>query len=75
MEAEMEANMTSDERKKLERMRIEEADNALTDDLFGATDKIAGKGAAAETGDTIVLKTLQDHLKHARKVATGLKVR
>ena len=35
LEADMEANMSLDERKALERKRIEEADNALTEDLFG----------------------------------------
>lgn len=80
LEAEMEANMTIDERKELERKRVEDADNALTDDLFGAVEGVrsgpgTGGGSAMGAGDTVKMTDLKDHLKHARKVAQCLKVR
>jgi translation initiation factor 3 subunit J len=80
LEAEMEANMTIDERKELERKRVEDADNALTDDLFGAVEGVSsgpgtGGGSALGAGDTVKMTDLKDHLKHARKVAQCLKVR
>lgn len=72
-EAEMEANMSTDERRALERQRVEEADNSLTDDLFGGVDsKAQGGGAgggAMGAGDTVKLKDLKDHLMHAKKVS------
>jgi translation initiation factor 3 subunit J len=78
LEAEMESKMTIDERRALEKQRVEDADNALTDDLFGGVDNMAASnksstGAAA--GDTVKMKDLKDHLKHARKVAQCMKVR
>lgn len=76
LEAEMEANMTIDERRALDRKRIEEADNALTDDLFGAVDAVRSGpsvGKAMQAGDVVTMKDLKDHLKHARKVAQCLK--
>mmetsp|Transcript_7549 Transcript_7549/g.10813 ORF Transcript_7549/g.10813 Transcript_7549/m.10813 type:complete len:267 (+) Transcript_7549:233-1033(+) len=78
IEAEMEANMSIDERRQLEKKRVEDADNALTDDLFGAVDNVskkegAGGGKAMGAGDTVVLKDLKDHLKHATKVGQCLK--
>lgn len=79
MELELEENdkLTIDERHELERRMIEEADHALTNDLFGAVEQkvSAGRGAAAaaEAGDAVVLKDVKDHLKHARKVADALK--
>lgn len=75
MEAEMEANLDADELKRLKQRQIEEADAALTDDLFGTVDKrgLASAKAATE-GDKLVLKDLKDHLKHARKVAKVLNV-
>lgn len=75
LEADMESNMTIDERRELERRRVEEADNALTDDLFGAVENVKGGpglgGQAA--GDTVNMTDLKDHLKHAKKVAQCLK--
>lgn len=75
LEAEVEAKMTPDQRRQLERQRIENADNELTDDLFGGAS--SGTTAAAATtaaaGDAVVLKDLKDHLKHARKVADAMK--
>jgi translation initiation factor 3 subunit J len=77
LEAEMEANMTPEERQLLERQRIEEADHALTDDLFGAVEKmsVTGSKEPASAGDKVVMKDLKDHMKHARKVAECMKVR
>lgn len=75
LEAEMEANMTIDERRAMEQRRVEEADNALTDDLFGAVESVRGgpgAGKGMEAGDTVKMKDLKDHLKHARKVAQCL---
>lgn len=77
LEAEMEANMTIDERKALEQRRVEEADNALADDLFGAVEGVrsvgpSGGGNAMAAGDTVKMTDLKDHLKHARKVAQCL---
>lgn len=74
-EAELEAKMTPDERRALEQKRIEEADNALTDDLFGAVEKLSVGGKAQQAGDKVVLKDMKDYLKHARKVAECFKVR
>lgn len=75
LEAEMEANMTPDELRKMKRQQIEDSDNALTDDLFGGIDnKVVMKSTAAQGSNVLVLKDLKDHLKHARKVATVIKV-
>lgn len=79
LEAEMEASLTADERRELERKRVEDADAALADDLFGAVEGAgAGPGAAAAgsvmaAGDAVKLSDLKDHLKHARKVAQCFK--
>jgi len=77
LEAEMEANMTIDEKRALEKRRVEEADNALTDDLFGAVDSVRSgpgvRGKGMDAGDTVKMTDLKDHLKHARKVAQCLK--
>lgn len=78
MEAEMEANMTAEERKLMENRRIEEADNALTDDLFGGVDSRSNVGGGAggkamSANDTVQLKDLKDHLKHARKIGQCVK--
>ena len=76
LEALEEANMTSDELKLKERMRIEQADNDNISDLFGGIDESSGKGVTVDpvSGDKLVLKDLPSHLKHARKVATAMKV-
>ena len=77
LEAEMEANMSPDERRAYERNRVEEADNALTNDLFGAVEAktvhVAAAGAAGGSSDVLVLKDIKDHLKHARKVAAAIR--
>jgi translation initiation factor 3 subunit J len=74
-QAEMEAKMTPDELRAMERRRVEEADNALTDDLFGAVEKmtIDAKKGDQSGGDKLVLKDMKDHMKHARKVAACMK--
>lgn len=70
MELELEESekLTPDERRLLEQRRIEQADHALTDDLFGAVEQQRSVKAATAAGDTLVLVDLKDHLKHARKV-------
>jgi translation initiation factor 3 subunit J len=78
LEAELEESMTPDERRELERRRVEEADNALTDDLFGGVDGGSAMEAAIKAqnaGDAVVMKDLKDHMKHARRVADCMKVR
>lgn len=78
LEAEAESNMTPDELKAFKRMQIEQADNALTEDMFGGVGNKAGPAAAASSssvGDKLVMKDLPSHLKHARKVASALRVR
>lgn len=75
LEAEAEANMSPDELRAFKRMQIEQADNALTDDLFGGVDDNKNKGAAAEgPGGKLVLKDLPAHLKHARQCANAMRV-
>mmetsp|Transcript_9860 Transcript_9860/g.28613 ORF Transcript_9860/g.28613 Transcript_9860/m.28613 type:complete len:254 (+) Transcript_9860:140-901(+) len=71
-EAEMEAKMTPEERRALERQRIEDADHALTDDLFGAVEKM-NVSKTQTAGDKVIMKDMKDHMKHARKVAECLK--
>jgi translation initiation factor 3 subunit J len=75
MEAEFEADMDPDELKRLKRQQVEDADNALTDDLFGTVDNRTTPGPAQAVGDRVVMKDLKDHLKHAKKVASCMKVR
>lgn len=73
------ANMTPDEYKEYKQRQIEDADHALTNDLFGAVEAVnstdAAKTAAAATagGGGVVLKDAKDHLKHARVVANAMK--
>lgn len=70
LEAENEANLSPDELRALKQRQIEEADHALTDDLFGGGGGGAKDAAVAtEAGDKVVLKDLKAHLKHARRVA------
>mmetsp|Transcript_1831 Transcript_1831/g.3802 ORF Transcript_1831/g.3802 Transcript_1831/m.3802 type:complete len:259 (-) Transcript_1831:215-991(-) len=75
LEAEAEANLTPAQLKALKQRQVEEADNALTDDLFGGVDSASGPGAAATSsaGDKLVLTDVKDHLKHARRVADAFK--
>lgn len=73
MEAEMEANMTPEERRLMERQREEDDAMAMADDLFGGMDAVAkgpvgGPAKAMMSGDKVVMKDLKDHLRHAKKV-------
>jgi translation initiation factor 3 subunit J len=71
LEAEAEANLSPDELRKLKQKQIEEADNALNDDLFGNVDKSGPKSTVA-AGDALVLKDMKDHLRHANRVGEAL---
>ena len=73
LEALAEANMSPDELRALKQRQIEEADNALTDDLFGGADSKKAAVAAGAAGDKVVMNNIKDHLKHARKVAECLR--
>jgi len=80
LETEMEAKMTPQERREMDMKRAEDADNALTDDLFGIVEKTASTGRqmgaggkVMEAGDAVKMTDLKDHLKHARKVSQCLK--
>ncbi len=75
LEAEMEANLSLDERKLLERQRQEEAEMEMMGDAFGGGVADGGVGRGAQkAGDKVVMKDLKDHMKHARKVADCMKV-
>ena len=78
LEAEAEANMSPEELKAFKQRQIEEADHAITDDLFGAAEAAKGSdaaktAAAMAAGGNLQLKDAKDHLKHARSVATAMK--
>lgn len=91
LEAAAAADLSPDERRAFQRRLVEDADHALTDDLFGgggggsATavhDGSAATAAAAASsstpgdnhpGTSLVLRDMMDHLKHARRVADGLR--
>jgi len=79
LEAEIESKMTVQEIRELQNQRTEEADNALTDDLFGiskpsgADRQVGADGKVMQAGDAVKMTDLKDHLKHARKVAQCLK--
>jgi len=81
LEAEMESKMTPQQIRELQNQRAEDADNALTDDLFGvvkgpgAGREIGAGGKVMDAGDAVKMADLKDHLKHARKVSQCLKVR
>eukprot|EP00804_Cyclotella_cryptica_P010673 CCRYP_005468-RC/>CCRYP_005468-RC protein AED:0.21 eAED:0.21 QI:570/0.85/0.75/1/0.14/0/8/2015/178 len=74
LEAEMEANMTPEERRQLMREREEADAKAMTADLFGGVDDgkagavVGGPGGVMMSGDRVVMKDLKDHLRHAKKV-------
>ena len=74
VEAEAEASMTPAELKAFKQRQIEEADNALTDDLFGGGGGgNRGAAAGADAGDKLVLTDVKDHLKHAHRVSDAFK--
>jgi translation initiation factor 3 subunit J len=80
MEAEMEANMTPEERRRAAREREEDDARAMADDLFGGVDDSGsrgpsgGPGQAMMSGDKVVMKDLKDHLRHAKKVGECIQV-
>ena len=76
LEAELEANLSIDERKIMQRKREEEAELDMMGDAFGGgvTDGGAGNKGAQQAGDKVVMKDMKDHMKHARKVADAMKV-
>ena len=80
MEAEMEANMTPEERRQAAREREEDDARAMADDLFGGVDDpgskgpSGGPGQAMMSGDKVVMKDLKDHLRHAKKVGECIQV-
>merc|ERR1711892_1508085 len=66
--------MTADEKRQLEKRRLNEADDDLVDDFLGG---VSGEKTFGSTnnsdrtmgaGDDLELNDLKDHLKHARKV-------
>ena len=82
LEAEMEANMTSEERRQLQREREEADAKAMADDLFGGVDDVKGGGGGGlgggkvmQSGDKVVLTDLKDHLRHAKKIGECVQVR
>ena len=80
LEAEMEANMTVEERRQLQRDREEADAKAMADDLFGGVDDrksagIRGSGKAMQSGDKVVMNDLKDHLRHAKKIGECIQVR
>ena len=85
MEAEMEASMTPEERRRAAREREEDDARAMADDLFGGVDDgpggsrgpnggIPGGQAMMMSGDKVVMKDLKDHLRHAKKVGECIQV-
>jgi Translation initiation factor eIF3 subunit len=83
LEAAAEESMTPEERRVRERQRVEEADHALTNDLFGAVEHVATATASATATTAAAtstasgtapppLRDMKDHLKFARTVATAL---
>lgn len=72
LEAEAEGNMSPDELRAFKQKQIEDADHALTDDLFGGGTKASPGVDAATSGDAIVLKDIKDHLRLARRIAEAM---
>lgn len=76
LEIEMEENMTANEKRMLEKKKVEEADNALTDDLFDDIYEVDCREDVKYNGvigNKFEMKDLKDHLKHARIIARCLK--
>jgi len=75
IEAEMEANMTIDERRMHQKQKQEEAEMAMMGDAFGGgiIDGDVSDQKAQLAGDKVVLVDIKDHMKHARKVADSMK--
>jgi len=70
LEAEMEANMSPEERRQAALEREEREGAALADALFGGPVKgpAGDRGKAMTSGDKVVMTDLKDHLRHAKKV-------
>jgi translation initiation factor 3 subunit J len=81
LEAEMEANMTPEERRQLQREREEADAKAMADDLFGGVDDarpaggLGGPGGVMKSGDKVVMSDMKDHLRHAKKIGECIQVR
>mmetsp|Transcript_16850 Transcript_16850/g.25748 ORF Transcript_16850/g.25748 Transcript_16850/m.25748 type:complete len:259 (+) Transcript_16850:137-913(+) len=73
LELEMESKMSVEDRRKMERQRVEDADNALTEDLFGVGPSSKPARGATAASDDVVMKDLKDHLRHAQRVAKCIK--
>lgn len=75
LEQELEANMTLDERKLMQRKREEEAELDMMGDAFGGGLTVSGVGSKGPqmAGDKVIMKDMKDHMKHARKVADCMK--
>eukprot|EP00953_Heterococcus_sp_UTEX-ZZ885_P021608 12051-Heterococcus_DN1.PRE.1 len=76
-EAAVQATESSEQRRLRERLRVEEADHGLTEDLFGGGSNSNSKDTAAAAApaaglDGIPLKTLQDHVKLALELGQKL---
>ena len=74
LEAEMEANMTIEERRIMQRKKEEEADDAMGDAFGGGINGGTGRAGGQMAGDKVIMKDMKDHMKHARKVADAMKV-
>jgi translation initiation factor 3 subunit J len=81
LEAEMEANMTPEERRQLQREREEADAKAMANDLFGGVDDVnaggggvGGGGKVMQSGDKVVMVDLKDHLRHAKKIGECVQV-
>ena len=74
LEMEHEAKLTAEERKLLERRRIEESDASIANDLFGGVDERPRSVANQPAGDVVKMVDLKDHLKYAKKIGTCIKV-
>eukprot|EP00752_Nemacystus_decipiens_P009467 g8465.t1 len=64
LETRLQLGETAEQRRLRERNRVEEADNDLTEDLFGGGGA-RGKGGAAAGLSALALKNMQDHVKLA----------
>jgi translation initiation factor 3 subunit J len=77
LEVNIEQSLSPDEIRVLKQKQIEQADNSLTNDLFGAVDNVSrkGNGTATDTtsGDKLVFRDLMDHLRHAKKIGTAVR--
>ncbi|CAM9757663.1 unnamed protein product [Discosporangium mesarthrocarpum] len=64
VEAKLQVNETSEERRLRERNRVEEADNSLTEELFGGEGRAGGVARPAGVAG-LKISSLQDHMKLA----------